>query len=365
MGSPMSSNSSFINNEDSPALETLLGLVSHYSPSGQEDLVTQWLIERMRVLGYTQSFRDKVGNAIGIIGNGAKQLLFLGHIDTVIGEIPVQMNGNLLYARGAVDAKASLAAFVHAVAAIGAMDGWQFVVVGAVDEEGDSRGARNLLTAFQPAYVIAGEPNSYRRIALGYKGSLKLCYSITQPVSHSAHNVKSAFDQLAEFWFELQKRISDMNQERPSIFEQIQTTIRGWNSIGDGFKETASITVQFRLPPGINPSQIFELTHITVHPVQVQEIGQSVPGFKSGKRNPLVRSFLHAIRQAGDIPEFVYKTGSSDVSIVSSHWNCDSIVYGPGDSNQDHTPNEHLDIIEYYQSIEIIKQAVTYLVAHP
>ena len=34
------------------------------------------------------------------------------------------------------------------------------------------------------------------------------------------------------------------------------------------------------------------------------------------------------------------------------------VTYGPGDSRLDHTPNEHIDIQEYLNSIEVLKKAV-------
>jgi LysW-gamma-L-lysine carboxypeptidase len=35
-----------------------------------------------------------------------------------------------------------------------------------------------------------------------------------------------------------------------------------------------------------------------------------------------------------------------------------AIAYGPGDSSLDHTPNEHLDIMEYKKSVVVIKSAL-------
>ncbi|MEJ5225703.1 MAG: M20/M25/M40 family metallo-hydrolase, partial [Anaerolineales bacterium] len=115
--------------------ETLLGLVSHYSPSGQEQAAVAWLVERMRHLGFTRAFADEAGNAVGVMGRGPRQVVLLGHIDTVPGEIPVHVSDHLLFGRGAVDAKGPLACFVDAVARVGAAEGWQFVVIGAVEEE--------------------------------------------------------------------------------------------------------------------------------------------------------------------------------------------------------------------------------------
>ena len=72
---------------------TLIGLVSQYSPSGQERGAVEWLVARMKSLGYDDAFIDEAGNAVGVMGKGPKQVVLLGHIDTVPGEIPVQIVG--------------------------------------------------------------------------------------------------------------------------------------------------------------------------------------------------------------------------------------------------------------------------------
>src|SRR6186997_474431 len=109
---------------------TLFGLVSQYSPSGQERAAVEWLVARMKAFNFDEAFIDDAGNAMGVMGNGGKQVVLLGHIDTVPGAVKVVQVDHLLYGRGAVDAKGPLACFVDAVANVGQMDGWQFVVIG-------------------------------------------------------------------------------------------------------------------------------------------------------------------------------------------------------------------------------------------
>lgn len=77
--------------------DTLVGLVSQYSPSGQEHIAVEWLVERMKSLGYDDAFIDDAGDAVGVMGYGPKQAVLLGHIDTVPGEIKVEQDGILLY----------------------------------------------------------------------------------------------------------------------------------------------------------------------------------------------------------------------------------------------------------------------------
>ena len=76
--------------------ETLIGLVSQYSPSGQEHGAVEWLVARMKSLGFDDAFIDNAGNAVGVMGQGPKQVVLLGHIDTVPGEIKVEQVANLL-----------------------------------------------------------------------------------------------------------------------------------------------------------------------------------------------------------------------------------------------------------------------------
>jgi acetylornithine deacetylase/succinyl-diaminopimelate desuccinylase-like protein len=64
---------------------TLFGLVSQYSPSGEEHSAVAWLVTQMKVLGYDNAFIDEAGNAVGIMGVD-QAVVLLGHIDTVPGE---------------------------------------------------------------------------------------------------------------------------------------------------------------------------------------------------------------------------------------------------------------------------------------
>ena len=120
--------------------ETLLGLVQQYSPTGNEDDAARWLLQYMERLDFDSALIDHTGNVIGRRGKGSRQVVLLGHIDTVPGEIPIRLEGDNFYGRGTVDAKGSLAAFVDAAVQVLPPPDWQVVVIGAVDEEGDCAG---------------------------------------------------------------------------------------------------------------------------------------------------------------------------------------------------------------------------------
>jgi LysW-gamma-L-lysine carboxypeptidase len=181
----------------------LEGLLKIYSPTGQEAGAVQYLVAQMQAAGFN-AFVDEAGDAVGVIGAGPEPALseaegtvmLLGHIDTVPGFIPVVREGDKLAGRGAVDAKGPLACFVAAAARWSRMEsrpaGRRVVVVGAVGEEEDSRGAHFVKAQYRPAFTVIGEPSGWEKITLGYKGSAWFEYRATRSLAHTSAQNESA-----------------------------------------------------------------------------------------------------------------------------------------------------------------------------
>ena len=104
-------------------------LIRQPSPSCEEGLVTQIVLDEMNRLGFNRAWVDDNGSAIGLI-EGAQPgptLLFDAHTDTV-GIAPgsvwtrepfgAEIADSFLYGRGAADMKGALAAMVHAAASV-------------------------------------------------------------------------------------------------------------------------------------------------------------------------------------------------------------------------------------------------------
>lgn len=345
-------------NPEDQVPQTLIGLVKKYSPTGYEQPAVDWLVHRMLDLKFDQAYSDPIGNAIGIKGSGPKQLVLLGHIDTVPGQIDVHVEAGNLYGRGSVDAKGPLAAFVDAVAAIKIDPQWQVVVIGAVGEEGDSRGAWDITEKYRPDFAIIGEPSRFNRVTIGYKGVSRSILSIKVPVTHSASNQGSAGDLLLSTWEKIRNDVAKFNIQHESMFEQILPTILRLSSSNDGFTDQAEMEINVRLPIGISPQswvkdwlEKYEGLNITAHP-------GGIPAYKADKNSGLVRAFLAAIRSIGEKPGYVTKSGTADLNIVAPIWGCPAVAYGPGDSALDHTPNEHLSINEYHKAVLVLKNVM-------
>lgn len=345
--------------DETGQVNLLIDLLSHYSPTGQEQDAVRFLVNKMRSAGFQASI-DEVGNAVGSVGDGPNEIVLLGHIDTVPGEIPVRHEGEILWGRGAVDAKGPLACFTAAAAQAvqeGLAPGWRITVIGALAEEGDSRGAKFVRDRYQPTCCVIGEPSRWDCITLGYKGSAWFEYLVRKPLAHTAAAAESACEAAVGFWNRLQEERASINAGREKIFDQLSASLRQMNSSHDGFYDTATLNFNLRLPPDLPPYQVHEMLIHLAGEGQLT-LADGIECYRADKNTPLVRAFLASIRSQGGRPGFLLKTGTSDMNIVGPVWRCPILAYGPGDSHLDHTPGEHIQIPEYLQSIRVLTRAL-------
>ncbi len=295
--------------------------------------------------------------------------MLLGHIDTVPGEIKVEPDGILLYGRGSVDAKGPLACFVDAVAQVGAKDERQFVVIGAVEEERNSEGARFVVNEYKPDFAIIGEPNQWDRVALGYKGSAWVNITVKRGQAHTASGEETAAEAAVEVWLKIKAYVDSFNADKQKTFDKLLLTLRGIESDSNDFEQWARLKVGVRLPVEVSPeawyiklNEILSDSHLQgdCH-LSVEPIGFAIPAWGCEKNTPLVRAFLSGIRSQGGEPRFVYKTGTADLNIVAPVWKCPAVVYGPGDSSLDHTPNEHIMLEDYVKAVAVLATALNRL----
>lgn len=335
-------------------VELLHEMCNVYSPSGSEGEFSAYLVEKMKGFGW-QAYRDTVGNAIGKVGAGKKTILFLGHIDTVPGFIPVRLEDDRLFGRGAVDAKGPLAAFISAVLRCQPVDK-RIIIVGAVDEEGESKGAYYVLDKYSPDFCIVGEPSGWSGLTLGYKGRLVLDAVVNRPVSHSAGPWSSAGEEAVAFWNNTVAVCQQLTQGK-TPFETLIPSLRWFECQNNGFAEEALLHIVFRLPPACDEAAVRSALAAFSPGVRLSFSGFQ-PAFKAPKNNPLIQTFLAAIREEGGQPKFKVKTGTSDMNVVGPVWGCPIVAYGPGDSTLDHTPHEHISITEYGKSIAVLARVL-------
>jgi LysW-gamma-L-lysine carboxypeptidase len=347
---------------DEEAFRLLEELVRIPSPSGAEREAAAFLVDWMQRYGFA-AWIDEAGNAIGVLGEGPRTLMLLGHLDTVPGEIPVRVADGRLYGRGAVDAKGPLAAALVAVARVGPRPGWRWAVVGAVEEEAaTSRGARHLLGTWPPPeMVLILEPSGVDAITLGYKGRMILHVRLEAPHRHSAVPEPGPAEQLVALWLALREQARAASP-RPTLFEQITPSLRRVIADGDGLREWAEMTIGFRLPEAWPPERWREAIRPTLEAAGAtwRTEGEE-PAWRASADSPLARALLEGIRGEGLRPRLLLKSGTSDMNVVGPAWRCPIAAYGPGDARLDHTPGEHIVLAEYLQGVRVLTRALKWI----
>lgn len=336
--------------------ELLTAMLSVPSPSGQEGAVASLLVSRLLRAGFDVDV-DAAGNVVAAWGDGPETVALVGHIDTVPGHIDVRRDGDLLHGRGAVDAKGPLATAIAAVSRQARGGPRRFVIVGAVEEETSSRGARHLAdTMAAPSALIILEPSGWDAVTIGYKGSLRLRASVEQAHAHGAGREPSAPDRCLD----VVRAVGDRAVQPPaeaSVFDRVDLRVLQFESDSDGLTDRAQIDLGVRTPPGCDVDALIEVARRADPGVAVTVLGRE-PGLRTDRGSALARGFVRAIRAEGGTPRFKLKTGTSDLNVLVPAWGCQAVAYGPGDSQLDHTPREHVSITELERAVAVLEAAL-------
>jgi LysW-gamma-L-lysine carboxypeptidase len=353
---------SSLNAEQRKAVEILEGLVKKYSPSREEKPAVEYLVEQMKELGLDARV-DEVGNAYAVKGSGPVEILLIGHIDTVHGELPVRNDGEFIYGRGSVDAKGPLATLVCAAAQLDAseIEGVKLIVAGVVEEEIDSsKGALHIIRHHHPKYALLGEPSNTNGVTIGYKGRLLAKCRALGHKGHSASLMENAIEKGLLF-YEKMRREFDVGTK----FDTVMMNMTSARSMGEGdfnvMPEEFEFAVDIRVPPGKSAYGIAERI-MKMAPVDIKvKFTEALDGAETDENHPTSRALVKAIRKHGLHPRFVKKLSSSDMNVINSK--VKTVAYGPGDSKLDHTDEEHVAVKDYLAAIEIVKDAVRELAA--
>lgn len=350
--------------DDAEAIQLVQDLVEIPSVSENERNAVHFLTNRMSDLGF-ESHVDEVGNAVGVrenfdeSGNIQNELMLLGHIDTVPGDIEVVVEQGRLYGRGSVDAKGPLAAFVVAGSRAELAPGTRLIVIGAVEEEvASSKGAWFVAQNYRPDACIIGEPSRWDGVTLGYKGCLAIKLQGVKDGGHSAGPEETIAEQGVRWWNRLLDHAENFNLEKPVLFDQLLPSLRSFETSSDGLRDQLQMRVGVRLPLGFNVNQFQEFIEQGLSDGMELTYAGEVPAWHSKRTCTLAKHFGRAILQQGAKPGFKRKTGTSDMNVVGPAWNCPIVAYGPGDSLLDHTPNEHLELDDYLSSIQVLQTVI-------
>lgn len=180
-----------------------------------------------------------VENLFAIRGKTGRHFAFAGHLDVVppgdgwqSGPFEAEIRGDLLYGRGAVDMKGSIASFIAATSQI-AEDAGIISLILTGDEEGPAvYGTRALIDYMQaektiPDYCLVGEPTSVNQLGdmmkVGRRGSVNMFITVDGVQGHVAypHLADNPITKLTAILAEIDALVLDEGTEffQPSNIE--------------------------------------------------------------------------------------------------------------------------------------------------
>ncbi len=312
-------------------------LVETYAPTGEEHRLHPVLREIAEELG-AEYVVDDVGNFFVVHGDGEPRIMLVSHLDTVPGELPVRVEGAVVWGRGAVDARAPLLAMIYAAALTDApCTVWGGGVVG---EEGDSRGAWRLVERGpHPDYIVIGEPSGTTGVVIGYRGSAPTRVTCKGRGGHGASpwEADSALEKLLDYYSALKSRIGRGFNEYSAV-----ATVLHAGDYPNKLPEHAEAYLDVRVPPGKSLEDTLEFLREGLHPdCSIENLG-FLPGVRVKPNDPVPRALIRGLLVNGLKPRLLYKHGTSDMNIL--YRVARSIAaYGPGDSRLSHSTEERVD----------------------
>jgi len=355
------------------AVKTLEKALRLYTPSLSEKPMADFLADKCDDLGFEDIQIDEVGNLIAKKGTGSPKIMLCGHMDVVPGKVKVRKEGDLLYGRGASDAKAPLIAMLFAAASIQNNNG-TIIFVAAVDEEGSAIGIKNLVKKkMNIDYAIFGEPSGVKQVTIAYKGRLAINLKVT--VEDSSHASapwlsKNAIQESMIFAKELKERLEVGQEDRTKgmLLTATITEIKGGISHNVTPKECET-TFDIRIPVDMNCKSTEQKIATLVKEIAEKRgveafysILDETEPFEAAHNSPLVRAFtLGIIEVENSRPTLIRKTGTGDMNVLGNQWKIPVVTYGPGDPHEAHTIDEKVSIDEFLRGIEILKKTLQHL----
>ena len=344
-----------------------------YTPSLNERAMAEFLADKCDDLGFEDIHIDEVGNILAKKGSGSPKILLCGHMDVVPGKVKVRKEGDSLYGRGASDAKAPLMAMLFAAASIQNNNG-TVIFVGAVDEEGNATGIKNLVKKEMDIdYAIFGEPSGIKQVTIAYKGRLAINLKITAEDSSHASAPwlsKNAIEESMIFTNELKQGLESGQEEKTKgmLLTATLTEITGGTSHNVTPKECVA-TMDIRIPVDMNCKSVEQKIATLVKEISERRqieafysILDETEPFEAPHNSPIVRAFTLGVMEVEHSrPTLIRKTGTGDMNVIGNQWNIPVVTYGPGDPHEAHTIDEKVSIDEYLRGIEILKKTLQHL----
>lgn len=316
---------------------------------------------------YPQNIND-TSNLLAIKGN-AKQpcVLLLGHTDVVPAGIgwdskpfEATIKQQRIYARGAVDMKAAVAAMVIAACKVDINFGRIAIMLTSDEEASGTYGIKSAITNWLPklqplSSCLVGEPTSNKvlgdTIKLGRRGSINIKLAISGIQGHAA------YPELAVNPINIAaKAISELQAIEFSDYEDFPATsicftgIASSSDVCNLIPGAVELGFNIRFAPNICSDDLKSLICDCLETTNIEYLitswQESALPFKSQPAG-LTRSIKQAImKHTNNVTNISYDGGTSDGRFIAKH--CQEVIEFGALRGLAHKANEHISISDLH-----------------
>lgn len=314
-------------------------------------------------------------------GSEGGGLTLSGHMDVVPAEEPewrsdpfaLTRAGETYVGRGTADMKGFLALAVNRLAGASPMRLRRpLALLFTYDEEVGTLGARRFAEASGemaplPGDVIIGEPTSLRVVRL-HKGMIRLQLVFRGRAAHSGypHLGRSAIEPAARAITALAGLRADMESERPAHGEHfpdvpyaaLNVGVVSGGSAANVIPDHCAAQIAIRLLPAMSAEEMSERVRAAVarvlpgEPFELTFLGES-PAMMLDEGAPLYRDLCGLVGQQST-ESVAFATDAGWLQTMGLH----CAVFGPGNIEVAHRPNEFLPIEEFERAGRLLDEMV-------
>ena len=318
-------------------------------------------------------------NVIGVLkGTGERNaLLFNGHLDTVPpgdvewnhGPYSGDIEDGKIYGRGSTDMKGGLAGMIMAAKAIkqaGVELKGDLIIAGTAGEEIDSIGAFDFLNKGglkDVGAIVIGEPSSCG-INVAEKGALWIEVTTYGKTAHGAFPeqgknaivyMNALINQLLQYRFAYEENLllGHPTMNISTIHGGVKTNV---------VPDKCTMTIDIRTVPGMNHEDIIKDLEGIIQELKKSElegfeasinITNNRPAVETAVDHPFVRMAQDVIKEQFDkAAEPKGVNFYTDAAVFLPATNLPAILYGPGDAEMAHQPNEYVSIDSLMEAVQ-------------
>ncbi len=300
-------------------------------------------------------------------GKVKQRVLLAPHLDTVdvadLAQLSPRKQGDRIYGRGACDTKGSVAAMAMALCELAKSSrrpiATEIIFAGLVDEETGQGGSRTLAASRLKAdLAIVGEPTCLQ-VVTAHKGNVWLKLETHGKAAHGARPDlgKNAVHEMARIVDLLETDYAAQLRRRRHPL--LGTATINVGTIVGGVQANivpafCAITIDRRTIPGETDAGVGREIKTLLRKNKLSatlvstKAGVCLP-METNLKLPLVQQFMRSVSQtrAAGVDYFC------DASVLA-HGGTPSVVFGPGDIAQAHTPDEWISLTSLERARQIL-----------